>query len=181
MVLYNKDGTVYKPVGELSQLVPDSPSHELFDKWDQEIIRAGGTPLLYYEVFIPTNNVDPIYMESRDKLWSQQPIELWGVYDPIPSQLDQGLFGIDGPDTMIFYTNYKYTIDAVGHLPNVGARIFTPHLKENWEIVDRKLNDFHRWKVYRIEIHCQRFQESYTTGEGKVSQDDDPTPSFGID
>jgi hypothetical protein len=179
MALYNKDGTVYKLTGELSQLIPDSPSHDLFNLWDQEAIRAGGTPLLYYEVFI--SNIDKLYLESRDKLWSQHPVEIWGVYDPIPSQFEQGLFGIDGPDTMVFSTNYQDTLDKLGHLPVIGSRIFTPHLKEHWEIIDRKLGDFHRWKVYRVEIHCQRFQESLTTGEGRVTNDTDPNPSFEID
>jgi len=181
MAIYNKNGTRYKTTGELSQLVPDSPSHDLFNLWDQEGIRAGGTPLLYYEVFIPKSTIDKIYLESRDKLWSQHPVEIWGVYDPVPSMLDQGLFGIDGPDTIVFYTNYQDTLSKLGHLPIIGSRIFTPHLRENWEVVDRKLGDFHRWKVYRVEIHCQRFQENLTTGEGRVTHDSDPSPSFEID
>lgn len=180
MALRNKDGSIYKTSGSISQLVPDSPSHDLFNLWDQESIKAGGSPILYYEVIIPRNSVDPLYLESRDKLWTQTPIELFAVYDPIPSQMFQGTEGIDGPDTIVFYTNYKYTIDTLGHLPIVGSRIYTPHLRENWEVIDRKLGDFYRWKIYRIEIHCKRFQETLTTGEGQVTQGT-PSPSFEID
>lgn len=181
MAIRHKDGTIYKPLGSLSQLVPDSPSHDLFNLWDQEAIRAGGSPLLYYEVLIPSSAIDPQYLEARSKIWTQHPVELFGVYDPIPSQLDQGLFGIDGPDQTVFYFNYKAILDALGHLPTIGSRIFSPHLRENWEIIDRKLGDFHRWRVFRLEVHCQRFQESLTTGEGQVTQTDDPKPSFNID
>lgn len=181
MTILNKDGSVYKTTGSLSQLVPDSPSHDLFNLWDQEVIRLGGSPLLYYEVIVPSNSIDPLYLESRGKLWSQHPVEIFAVYDPIPSQLNQGLFGIDGPDTMTFFTNFQATIDAIGHLPIIGSRIFSPHLREHWEVVDRKLGDFHRFRVFRVEIHCERFQEVLTQGEGEVTQDSDPQPSFGID
>lgn len=181
MVIRNPDGSIYKSTGSLGQLQPDSPTNDVFNQWDQEQIKIGGSPILYYEVIIPPSSIDPIYLESRGKLFTQHPIELYVTYDPIPSQWNQGQFGIDGPDTMVFYANYKATLDALGHLPTVGSRIFSPHLRENWEIVDRKLGDFHRFKVYRCEIHCQRFQETLTTNEGKSTQDNYPKPDFKID
>lgn len=180
MTICNPDGTPFKVSGTLSQLLPDSPSHERFNEWDAEVIRIGGTPLLYYEVFIPSQHIDKLYHESRTKLWTQHPVELFAVYDPIPSQMEVGLFGIDSPDDIIFYANYRAVLDVLGHLPVIGSRIHTPHLREDWEVIDRKLGDFHRWKVYRIEMHCRRFQESLTTGEGKVTQAK-PSPSFRID
>ena len=170
MTIFNTDGTPYKVSGTLRQLIPDSPTHERFQEWDAETIRLGGTPLLYYEVFIPSQHVDPQYHEARTKLWTQHPVEIFAVYDPIPSEMAQGLFGIDSPqDQMTFMCNYRDTLDRIGHLPVIGSRIHAPHLREEWEIIDRKLGDFHRWKVYRLEIHCQRFQENLTTGEGKVT------------
>ena len=181
MAIRNTDGTIYKTSGSLSQLIPDSPTNELFNKWDQETIHLGGSPVLYYEVFIPRSGIDNLYIESRNKMWSQTPVELFAVYEPIPSQLNQGLFGIDGPDVLVLSVNYTEIVDTLGHLPIIGSRIFTPHLRENWEIIDRKLGDFYRWKVYSLQIHCQRFQETLTTGEGRVSQGPPPTPSFGID
>lgn len=182
MVIRNTDGSVYKSSGSLVQLDPDSPAHELFNKWDVETIHLGGTPLLYYELFIPSSSIDPIYLESRGKMWTQHPTQLYAIYDPIQSTFDVGPFGADGPDDITFYTNYKETLGILGHLPVIGSRIYSPHLRENWEVINRKLNDFHRWKVYRCEIYCRRFQENLTTGEGKVTQDDPaPTPSFNID
>ena len=114
-------------------------------------------------------------------MWSQDPVELFAWYEPIPAQLNQGLFGIDGPDVLVLSVNYQELVDRLGHLPIIGSRIYTPHLRENWEVIDRKLGDFYRWKVFRLQIHCQRFQESLTTGEGRVSQGDTPKPSFKID
>ena len=180
MTIRRPDGRPYQVSGTLNQLLPDSPSHDLFNEWDSEAIRLGGTPLLYYEMFIPSQHIDKLYHESRTKIWTQHPVELFGIYEPIPSQMASGLFGIDSPDDIVLYTNYRDILNRIGHLPVIGSRIHTPHLREDWEIIDRKLGDFHRWKVYRMEIHCRRFQESLTTGEGKVTQAQ-PSPSFQID
>jgi hypothetical protein len=173
MVVRNKDGTPYAVSGSLSQLMPDSPTNELFNQYDQETIRLGGSPILYYEVFI--SGVDKQYMESRNKIWSQTAVELFGMYDPIASQMAQGLFGIDGPDTLIITVNYADAISKLGHLPVVGSRIYTPMLREHWEVIDRKLDNFTRWQVYHILIHCQRFQDTLTNPAGTVSQGDQPT------
>jgi len=182
MTICNPDGSIYKSSGSLTQLDPNSPTHELFNRWDVETIRLGGTPVLYYELFIPSSSIDPIYLESRAKMWSQHPTQLYAIYDPVPSTFDVGPFGADGPDEVTFYVNYKETLNILGHLPVIGSRLYTPHLRENWEITTRKLGDFHRWKVYRIEIYCKRFQETLTTGEGQVTQDDPaPTPDYNID
>ena len=181
MPIYRPDGTPYTALGSLNQIQPDSPSHDFFQSWDAEIIELGGSPLLYYEVIIPSASIDMQYLESRNKLWSQHPTENFGVYDPIPSETSMTMFGADSPnDSMVFYCNYKDTLSRIGHLPMIGSRLYTPHLRENWEIVNRKLGDFHRWKVYRIEIYCVRWQENLTTGEGKVAQGT-PSPGFKID
>ena len=181
-MIRNPDGSIYKSSGSLTQLDPCGPSHELFNRWDVETIRLGGSPLLYYELFIPSSSIDPIYLESRGKMWSQHPAQLYAIYDPIGSTFESGIFGVDGPVDMTFFANYRETLSILGHLPVIGSRIYTPHLRENWEITHRKLNDWHRWKVYRIEIYCKRFQETLTTGEGKVTQDDPaPQPDFKIE
>ena len=138
MAIYRPDGTPYKTLGSLNQIQPDSPSHDLFQSWDAEITRLGGSPLLYFEMFIPAAGIDEQYMETRNPVWSQHPTEIFGTYDPIPSELSMGMFGVDSPnDTMTFYCNYKDTLSRIGHLPIIGSRIYTPHLRENWEIINR--------------------------------------------
>jgi hypothetical protein len=168
MTIYKSDGTPYYPIGSLRQFNPDSPEHSLMNKWDEEI-KIAGSPIFYYEVFIQDQTIDPIYWEDRGKIFSQIPIALYAYYEPIPSQNMQGNFGIDGPDEMLFRLNYNATLRDVGHPPKNGSRIFTPHLSENWIIIQRNLSEFRKWGILRMELICQRFQESLTTGEGKVT------------
>lgn len=176
-MLKNPDGTPYKAVGDIQQFDPENKEHNLFNLWDEEIIRMGGSPIFYYEVFIQNSTVDPLYVEDRGKIFSNHPIQLYAVYEPIPSQNQMNAFGFDSPDEMIFELNYRSVLRQIGHPPKIGSRIFTPHLREDWVIVQRNLGEFKLWGTLRLQILAQRFQESTTTGEGRVTQ---KKPDFKI-
>lgn len=169
-MLKDCNGNPYKAAGSIQQYDPDNPEFALFNLWDQEAIHMGGTPIFYYEVFIQSGTVDPIYWEDRGKIFSNNPIQLYGLYEPIPSQNAIGAFGIDGPDEIILDFNYKEVLDLIGHPPKIGSRLYTPHLRENWVIVQRNLGEFKMWGAMRLQIMAQKFQESLTTGEGKITQ-----------
>jgi hypothetical protein len=169
-MLRNQDGTPYSLAGSIQQFNPDAPEHDLFNLWDQEALQRGGSPLYYYEVLIQPQTIDPLYLEDRGKIFSNNPVQLWCSYEPIPSQNELTRFGFDSPDEMKFEVNYRAILKAIGHPPKVGSRLFTPHLRENWEIIQRNTGEFKMWGALRLELICKRFQESITTGEGKVTQ-----------
>jgi len=171
MAILNTDGTKLQVTGTLQQFDPENPEHDLFNLWDQEVIEIGGSPMFYHDLFINVNNIDELYVEARDKLWSEHPICIHGYYDPKPSENMMGMFGIDSPmlETM-FEFNYKHVLTQIGHAPKIGARIYTPHKRENWVIVQRNVEVYQMWGEIRLQVLCNRFQESLTTGEGKVTQ-----------
>lgn len=169
MAIYNPDGSEYKPSGEFVQYKPKSGEHDVFNSWDQEAIKIGGAPLHYYEIFINVSEIDELYVEARDKLWSQHPISVYGYFDPVPSQNFMSVFGIDSPEEMMFEFNYRYILNAIGHAPKIGARIYSPHKNQDWVIIQRNVQEFKLWGELRLQVMCTRFQESLTTGEGKVS------------
>lgn len=177
MAIRNVDGTVYNPSGSLRNFNPESPEHDLFNQWDQEIIVQGGSPIFYYEVLIQPQTVDPLYLEDRGKLWCPKGIELWCLYEPQPNQNVQGLFGIDAPDEMIFEFNYRDVLKKVGHPPKVGSRLFTPHKNESWQIIQRNDGEFKMWGQLRLQLICQKFQESTTDNSKTINQ---PQPDFKI-
>jgi len=177
MPLKNNDGTPYTAAGTIQQYDPKNPEHELFNLWDEEAIRMGGSPIYYYEVFIQSGTIDPIYLEDRGKIFSPNPIELYAIYEPVPSQNAMGTFGFDSPDEMMFELNYDAVLRTLGHPPKIGSRIHTPHLREDWVIVQRSLGEFKLWGTMRLQILAQKFQESVTTGEGRVTQN---KPDFKI-
>lgn len=169
-MIRNSDGTPYKPVGSLEQFDPDNPERCLWNDWDAEIIKIYGSPVFYYEIFIQTGSLDKLYREDRGKIWSNNPILLHASYEPVVAQNYQSAFGIDSPDEVIFDFNYRELIQKIGHPPKVGSRIHTPHRNENWVIIQRNVGEQMLWSQMRMQVLCQRFQESITTGEGKVSQ-----------
>jgi hypothetical protein len=172
------DGTPYQLKGSLGHFDPQSPAHDLFNRYDEEIIRIGGTPIYYYEVMIQMQTVDPTYMEDRGKLFSPCAVELYAYYEPPQQQNMSGIMGLDTPDEEILLElNYKATLRAIGHPPKIGSRIYTPHRGENWEILDTKLDQFKMWGAIRLQIYCRKFQENPTDGTSIGSQ---PQPDFKI-
>lgn len=169
-MLLNPDGTPYKASGSIQQYDPGSQAHCLFNMWDAESIRMGGTPVFYYEVIIPVGAIDPLYREARNKLYSPNPIQLWCFYEPTPSQYLQTAFGYDSPDEMIFEFNYEAVKQAIGHEPKIGSRIFTPHRREDWMILSKKTGEYKLWGEIRLQLLCERFQEQATSNEGQVTQ-----------
>lgn len=177
MAIKNVDGKPYSLSGSLQQFDPENREFELFNEWDSEIIQIGGSPIFYYEVYIQSNTVDPLYLEDRGKIWSSNPIQLWSFYDPVPAQNYMTTFGIDAPDEIMFEFNYNDVLKLLGHPPVVGSRIFTPHRREHWEIIQRSDELYQLWGQIRLQVMCKRFQESLTTGEGKVTQKE---PSYNV-
>jgi len=171
MSIKNCDGTPFQPSGTLNQFDPDNPDLNLINSFDAEIIEISGTPIFYFEIFIQLNNtIDQLYREDRGKIWSNNPIELRGFYEPIPSQNYLNMWGIDAPDEIKFQFNYREVLQVLGRPPKIGARLFTPHKREHWVVIQRNVGDFFLWGELRLTVIAQRFQESLTTGEGRVSQ-----------
>lgn len=178
MVIRNPDGSPYKVAGSIQQYDPESPDFDLFNLWDSEAIKQGGAPVFYYEVFIQSNTIDPLFLEDRGKMWSPNPIQLWTIYDPVPAQNFMSFYGMDSPDEILFEFNFKDVIDTVGHPLKIGSRLFTPHRREHWEVVQRGDESYQMWGQFRMQVMCKRFQESLTTGAGKVTQKE---PDYSID
>lgn len=178
MAIKNPDGSTYNPVGSLQQFDPENPEYDLFNLWDQEAIGIGGSPIFYYEVFIDSNMIDPVNMEARGKFFSINPICLYGYYNPVPSQNMMTVFGIDSPDELMFEFNYRDVLNRVGHPLKIGSRLYTPHKKENWKIIQLNVEEFKMWGELRLQVMCERFQESLSTGEGKVTQ---KSPNINVD
>ncbi len=174
MAICNPDGTPYQVSGSLQQFDPDSPEHDLFNLIDQEAIEIGGSPIFYYEVFIDSNSIDHLFREARSKLWTTTPIKLYAYYDPITSQNFHMFAGVDAPDEIVFNLNYRDVLNRIGHPPKVGSRIYTPHKRENWVIKQRNVDEFKLWGEIRLKLACDRFQESLTTGEGKMLNQQEP-------
>jgi hypothetical protein len=170
----NCNGTPYKVTGSLQTYDPNNPEHFLLNSFDAEAIQIGGSPIWYFELFIQPQTIDPLYREDRGKMWSVNPVQLYGLYDPVASQNFQNMFGVDSPDEISIQFNYRQLLKTIGHPPKIGSRLLTPQKNENWVIVQRNVGEFFMWGELRMTIIAQRFQESITTGEGRITQPVNP-------
>lgn len=170
MPVRNPDGSIYSVSGSRSQFDPENPDLLLFDLWDAEAIRIGGSPIFYYEVFIQPQTTDLLYMEDRGKIWSNDPVELYCFYEPIPASNTMTLHGIDGWDEMVFELNARDMLRTLGHPPRIGSRLFTPHKREHWEIIQREYAEWKMWGEIRMRLICKRFRESSTNDPGVADQ-----------
>lgn len=162
MAIINPDGSAFKASGSLNQFDPNSPRNNFFNRIGAESIRIGGTPINYYEVFIQFQTIDELYLEDRGKVWSPIPLNFYVYYEPFEPQNPSTQFGIDGPGDVMFEANREAVIAAIGHMPKRGSRINTPHMNENWVIVDVRAAQFNYWGKYQLQIICERFRESLT-------------------
>lgn len=176
-MLRSLDGSPYQVVGSMQQFDPENPDQNLLHLWDQEMIQQGGAPIFYYEAFIPTNTIDPIYRESRGKIYSNVPVELWCYYDPQQGENLQNQFGIDSPTEMVFEFNIRHVLSKLGHLPKVNSRLYTPHKRENWKIIQRNTADYKLWGEMRLQLIAERFQDDIITNAGGVKQQE---PDFKL-
>lgn len=165
------NGTPFKVSGSYQQFDPTSPKHDLFNRFDSEAIKLGGSPIYYYKVLIQTQTVDPIYFEDRGKLFDNNYVELFSYYEPPQQQNLSTLFAVDVPEEeIIFELNYQDVLTRLGgEPPLVGSRIYTPHRGENWIIIDRRLDQFKYWGIVRLNLQCRKFPENRTSNEGTVT------------
>ena len=170
----NCDGTIWQPSASLQTYDPNNPEHALFNSYDAEIIQFGGSPIWYFGVFIQPQTIDPLYREDRGKMWSTNPVQLYGLYEPVAPQNYLNMFGIDSADEIQIQFNYQQLLQTIGHPPKIGSRLLTPQKNENWVIIQRNVGDFFLWGELRLTVIAQRFQESTTTGEGRISQPRNP-------
>jgi hypothetical protein len=176
MAIKNPDGSDYKLSGGVQQYKPNSSEMDLFNTWDQEMIRMTGMPVEYYEYMPQANTIDPVFLEDRGALWNQTPMCLMALYDRGPQMNHRDMFGYGGPDEVMFNMNLKYVMDTLGHLPRLGSRLFTPHLRENWKIDQLNVAEFQLWGRIRLQVMCKKWQENNVNPSGVKD-----TPHFKLD
>lgn len=161
-MLRGTDGQPYRTAGKNQLYNPNSNLHKLFNIWDEAAIQQGGSPIYYYEMYLPLGEIDKVHGEARGKIYSPNPIELWANYEPIASQNYISEYGLISNNDVIFELNVKAALQKVGHMPKIGSRIYTPHLGENWRVIQRNLGEFKMWGALRLLLICTTWQGSVT-------------------
>jgi len=98
---------------ELSLFDQDNPDISLFNLIDDEIIKLSGSQILLYKYY-QNEDYDPVYMESRNKTISRDPVLLYGHYEPRAVEENLTQFGIELTNDQLFVFNKSYLERVVG-------------------------------------------------------------------
>src|SRR4051812_11720331 len=122
-MIKNCDGTPYQVGGCFRMFDPNNPASGFINSLNANLFEIAGSPIFYYEVFIQVSQIDKLYLEDRSKLWSNDPVQFYGIYEPIEQQNPSGAFGIDGLGDILIECNREAVINAIGHIPKRGSRL----------------------------------------------------------
>jgi len=144
---------------ELGLFDPNNPDIGLFNMVDEEQIRLSGSKLFYYK-FIVSKEYDNVYMEQRNKPISEQPILVYGHYDPKPVEEGLGPFGIEVTSDQIFTFNKSYIDGKLGRSPQAGD-VLKPQFQDiRYEIIEVQEDSFEAYGVYHYECTAKIQRDS---------------------
>ena len=170
MTLRRPDGKPCRPTGRLATFEPATTEHDLFDRYDQEAIQIGSSPLLYYRLRVSGSKVDPLYNEIRDKIYDIEPYNVCGHWKPATPMQGIELFGIDSPvDTMFFFNRVQF-LSVVNEPPTSGSLLFSCVDRIAWEIIQTSTNiasdgDRFKWGRHRFLVIARNYQPTATEND----------------
>jgi hypothetical protein len=134
---------------ELNLYDPTNPDVELFDLFDDELIKLSGSKLLYYKYNI-SKAEDTVYEEEQTKHYSRQPVVVFGHYDP--KAVDENLtgFGLTQESEQVFTFNKQYITRKLGRLPLEGDILEAVFQKLKFKIFQVQEDAFESYGIYHL-------------------------------
>lgn len=121
-----------------------------FNLIDDELIRLGGSKAYLYKFLRDENSHDDVYMESRNKPISTEPVIVYCHYDP--SKLEENLseFGLELNNEQTFTFNKSY-IERRLERPLISGDIIKPFFQnQKYEIFEVQEDSFQVYGVYHL-------------------------------
>jgi len=134
---------------ELSMFDPENADLNLFNLVDDELIRIAGSELLYYK-FLQSEDYDEVYLESRTKPISTEPLKVYGHYEPKPMEQNLTEFGLELTNDQLFVFNKSYITQKL-HREPIGGDIIKPKFQnQKYEIFEVQEDSFQIYGVFHF-------------------------------
>lgn len=146
----------------LSFFDPENPDVNLFNLIDDEIIRIAGSPLHYFKSFI-SEDFDDVYLESKNKTISSEPIVVHGHYEPSVVEEVLSNFGIELTNDQLFVFNKSYIEAALGRQPLIGDQIKPQFQNQKYEITEVQEEGFEMYGVYHMACTTKLLRDDKAT------------------
>ena len=131
----------------------------LFNMIDSENIKLSGSKIKVYK-YIKSNDVDDIYMESRQKTISPEPVVVWGHFDPRPIEENLSQFGVEVQYDQVFNFNKSYVENLLGSPIEIGD-IIEPEFQDiKFEVYEVQEDSFEAYGVYHLLVHAKVLRDT---------------------
>lgn len=152
--------TITETDSELSLFDQENPDITLFNYVDDELIRLSGSKLLYYKYNQGEQDFDEVYMESRNKPISKEPITIYGHYEPTVLEENLTQFGIELTNDQIFVFNKSYIDRVIGRRPIPGDVVEPKFQKQKYELFEIQEDSFEAYGVYHYSCSAKLLRDS---------------------
>ena len=131
----------------------------LFNMVDSENIKLSGSKIKVYK-YIKSNDIDDIYMESRQKTISPEPVVVWGHFDPRPIEENLSQFGVEIQYDQVFNFNKSYVESILGSPIEIGD-ILEPEFQDiKFEVYEVQEDSFEAYGVYHLLVHAKVLRDT---------------------
>tara|TARA_R100000963_G_C4622095_1_gene89303 strand:+ start:295 stop:867 length:573 start_codon:yes stop_codon:yes gene_type:complete len=144
---------------ELSLFDQTNNDINLFNLVDDEIIRLGGSELLYYK-FRSMSEYDEVYKESREKVIDTDPIVVHGHYNPTVLEESLSEFGIELVNDQLFIFNKSYIEQTLHRIPVAGDIVEPKFQSQKYEIFEVQEDSFEIYGVFHLACSARLLRDS---------------------
>jgi len=137
---------------------------------DDENIRLSGSKLYYYKYYRSENH-DDVYLEERNKAITNEPIVVWGHYDPTPLEENLDKFGINLTNEQIFIFNKSYIERKIGRVPIPGDVVKPKFQNQKYSIFEVQEDDFTGYGIYHLNCYSKILREHPDIQDTPITND----------
>ena len=131
----------------------------LFNTIDHENIKLSGSKVRVYK-YLPSNDIDDVYMESRQKTITPEPVVVWSHYDPRPIEENLTQFGVEVQNDQLFIFNKSYLEKFLGRDIIIGD-ILEPLFQDiKYQVHEVQEDSFEAYGVYHTLAHAKVLRDT---------------------
>jgi hypothetical protein len=145
---------------ELSLFDQTNNDINLFNLVDDEIIRLGGSELLYYKFRMGDDDYDETYLEARSKVLDSKPILVHGHYNPTVLEETLSEFGLEIQNEQIFIFNKSYIEQKLHEEPKAGDVIKPRFQNQKYEIYEVQEDSFEIYGVFHMACSAKLLRDT---------------------
>jgi len=144
-----------------------NPDKDLFNLIDDETIRISGSKVNIYKYY-PSQEYDDVYMESRSKTISKEPITVFAHYEPKAVEQNLNQFGISLENDQIFTFNKLYIERKLGRSIIVGDIVAPLFQDIKYKVYQVSEDSFEAYGVYHLLVYCNLLRDTEAIHNEKI-------------